>query len=67
MQVRVLPKSATNTIHEISMDFWEQYDPVEVGAQGFALIASEIFPIPAICYLCGSAGKEPVSIIIIDN
>ncbi|XP_066586233.1 histone-lysine N-methyltransferase trithorax [Prorops nasuta] len=43
----------------ISIDFWEQYDPSEVGAKGFALIGSELFHIPAICYLCGSAGKEP--------
>ncbi|XP_014295406.1 histone-lysine N-methyltransferase trithorax [Microplitis demolitor] len=56
--VRALAKLTKNKIHEISIDFWEQYDPTEVGAKGFALIASEIFPIPAICFLCGSAGKE---------
>lgn len=60
--LRTLAKSGKNKIHEISIDFWEQYDPTEVGAKGFALIASETFPIPAICFLCGSAGKEPVSI-----
>ncbi|CAD6224696.1 GSCOCG00005507001-RA-CDS [Cotesia congregata] len=58
--LRALVKSGKNKIHEISMDFWEQYDPTEVGAKGFALIASETFPIPAICFLCGSAGKEPL-------
>ncbi|KAK0097527.1 hypothetical protein PV326_001297 [Microctonus aethiopoides] len=56
--VRPLCKSMTNANHEISIDFWEQYDPAEVGATGFALITSEIFNIPAICFLCGSAGKE---------
>lgn len=49
------------TLYTVSIDFWEQYDPSEVGAKGFALIGSELFHIPAICYLCGSAGKEPVS------
>ncbi|XP_044598470.1 histone-lysine N-methyltransferase trithorax-like, partial [Cotesia glomerata] len=58
--LRALAKSGKNKIHEISIDFWEQYDPTEVGAKGFALIASETFPIPAICFLCGSAGKEPL-------
>ncbi|XP_011298309.1 histone-lysine N-methyltransferase trithorax [Fopius arisanus] len=58
--VRALPKPAVNTAHTISIDFWEQYDPAEVGAKGFALIGSEDFHIPAICFLCGSAGKEPL-------
>lgn len=58
---RALPKPQVNETHTISIDFWEQYDPEEVGAKGFALIGSELFHIPAICYLCGSAGKEPVS------
>lgn len=62
-QVRPLCKSMTNANHEISIDFWEQYDPAEVGATGFALITSEIFNIPAICFLCGSAGKELVCVI----
>ena len=55
------PKTDSDTLHTVSIDFWEQYDPTEVGAKGFALIGSELFHIPAICYLCGSAGKEPVS------
>ncbi|XP_063980460.1 histone-lysine N-methyltransferase trithorax [Diachasmimorpha longicaudata] len=58
--VRALPKPTVNTAHTISIDFWEQYDPAEVGAKGFALIGSENFHIPAICFLCGSAGKEPL-------
>lgn len=60
--MRGLSKQMINEIHRISIDFWEQYDPVEVGAKGFALVASDPFNIPAICYLCGSAGKEPVSL-----
>jgi len=54
-----------DTVYTVSIDFWEQYDPSEVGAKDFALIGSELFHIPAICYLCGSAGKEPVSNISI--
>lgn len=56
-----ISKADTNTLYTVSIDFWEQYDPLEVGAKGFALIGSELFHIPAICYLCGSAGKEPVN------
>ncbi|KAG7206277.1 hypothetical protein KM043_003659 [Ampulex compressa] len=55
-----VPKTTNNSIHTVSIDFWEQYDPTEVGAKGFALIGSELFHIPAICYLCGSAGREPL-------
>lgn len=55
-----MSKAATD-LYTISIDFWEQYDPSEVGTKGFALIGSELFRVPAICYLCGSAGKEPVS------
>lgn len=57
-----MSKTLSEPKHMISIDFWEQYDPAEVGLKGFALIASEPFHIPAICYLCGSAGKEPVSL-----
>ncbi|XP_071650473.1 histone-lysine N-methyltransferase trithorax isoform X1 [Temnothorax longispinosus] len=56
----VMSKAAVDTVYTVSIDFWEQYDPSEVGAKGFALIGSELFHIPAICYLCGSAGKEPL-------
>jgi len=56
-----MSKADTDTLYTVSIDFWEQYDPSEVGAKGFALIGSELFHIPAICYLCGSAGKEPVN------
>lgn len=57
---RSLPKQIAETVHTVSIDFWEQYDPAQVGAKGFALIGSELFHIPAICFLCGSAGKEPL-------
>ncbi|XP_076635366.1 histone lysine N-methyltransferase trithorax [Colletes latitarsis] len=57
---QVVSKTNTDVLHTVSIDFWEQYDPSEVGAKGFALIGSELFHIPAICYLCGSAGKEPL-------
>nr|XP_031836151.1 histone-lysine N-methyltransferase trithorax [Nomia melanderi] len=53
-------KTNNDSLHTVSIDFWEQYDPSEVGAKGFALIGSELFHISAICYLCGSAGKEPL-------
>ncbi|KZC07923.1 Histone-lysine N-methyltransferase trithorax [Dufourea novaeangliae] len=57
---QVVPKTNNDALHTVSIDFWEQYDPSEVGAKGFALIGSELFHISAICYLCGSAGKEPL-------
>ncbi|XP_076675822.1 histone lysine N-methyltransferase trithorax isoform X2 [Andrena cerasifolii] len=57
---QVVPKTNNETLHTVCIDFWEQYDPTEVGAKGFALIGSELFHISAICYLCGSAGKEPM-------
>nr|XP_012147639.1 PREDICTED: histone-lysine N-methyltransferase trithorax isoform X1 [Megachile rotundata] len=58
--LQMVPKTNNDTLHAVSIDFWEQYDPAEVGAKGFALIGSELFHISAICYLCGSAGKEPL-------
>ncbi|XP_034171270.2 histone lysine N-methyltransferase trithorax [Osmia lignaria lignaria] len=58
--LQMVPKTNNETLHAVSIDFWEQYDPAEVGAKGFALIGSELFHISAICYLCGSAGKEPL-------
>ncbi|XP_014612848.1 PREDICTED: histone-lysine N-methyltransferase trithorax [Polistes canadensis] len=56
----MISKTNLETSHTVSIDFWEQYDPAEVGAKGFALIGSELFYVPAICFLCGSAGKEPL-------
>lgn len=51
-------KSNTDTQNTISIDFWENYDPDEICRSGFSLMASEPFPMAAICYLCGSAGQE---------
>lgn len=42
----------------IAIDFWESYDPDEVCCNGFSLIGSEVFPMQAICFICGSGGKE---------
>lgn len=44
--------------HSISIDFWENYDPDDVSRNGFSLISCEKFPMPSICFLCGSAGLE---------
>ncbi|XP_049845243.1 histone-lysine N-methyltransferase trithorax-like [Schistocerca gregaria] len=43
---------------QMTIDFWESYDPDVVCNLGFALIASEPFPVRAVCFLCGSAGQE---------
>ncbi|XP_076750438.1 histone lysine N-methyltransferase trithorax isoform X1 [Xylocopa sonorina] len=58
--IQAVSKTNNDALHTVSIDFWEQYDPTEIGAKGFALIGSELFHIPAVCYLCGSAGKEPL-------
>ncbi|XP_075227822.1 histone lysine N-methyltransferase trithorax [Lycorma delicatula] len=43
----------------VSIDFWETYDPEEVGKTGFALIGSDSsFRVPSLCFLCGSAGAD---------
>lgn len=44
----------------ISIDFWENYDPAEVSQSGFGLIVSEAVPLRALCFLCGSSGKDPL-------
>ncbi|GAB0097431.1 Histone-lysine N-methyltransferase trithorax [Sergentomyia squamirostris] len=44
----------------ISIDFWENYDPAEVSQTGFGLILSESVPLRALCFLCGSAGTDPL-------
>eukprot|EP00094_Tigriopus_californicus_P001742 TCALIF_01684-PB protein Name:"Similar to trx Histone-lysine N-methyltransferase trithorax (Drosophila virilis)" AED:0.11 eAED:0.18 QI:0/0.63/0.41/0.91/0.90/1/12/267/3483 len=41
-----------------TMDYWEQYDPLEVGENGQCVITTEDLPVEAICFLCGSAGQE---------
>ena len=42
----------------ISLDYWENYELDDINQNGFCLIASQQFPMPAICFLCGSAGRE---------
>lgn len=42
----------------ISIDFCENYDFDDTSQNGFCLIASQQFPMPSICFLCGSAGCE---------
>ncbi|XP_075145916.1 histone lysine N-methyltransferase trithorax [Haematobia irritans] len=44
----------------ISIDFWENYDPAEVCQTGFGLIITETVAQRALCFLCGSAGQEPL-------
>lgn len=44
----------------ISIDFWENYDPAEVCQSGFGLIVTETVAQRALCFLCGSAGLEPL-------
>lgn len=41
-----------------TIDYWEQYDPLEVGENGQCVITTEDLPVEAICFLCGSAGQE---------
>lgn len=41
----------------LSVDFWENYDPVEISQLGFGLIVTESIPVRAICFLCGSCGS----------
>lgn len=48
----------------VSMDFWESYDPEEICETGFGLIGSETFTVRALCFLCGSSGREKVSEIL---
>ncbi|KAJ8949141.1 hypothetical protein NQ318_012889 [Aromia moschata] len=42
----------------ISIDFWDGYDPENICQNGFCIIGSDQFSISAICFMCGSAGKE---------
>lgn len=41
----------------ISIDFWENYDPVEISQMGFGLIVTDPVPLRSICFLCGSLGS----------
>ncbi|XP_063697206.1 histone-lysine N-methyltransferase trithorax [Culicoides brevitarsis] len=44
----------------VSIDFWENYDPAEVSRSGFGIIATESFSLQPLCFLCGSAGNDPM-------
>ncbi|GFG33740.1 hypothetical protein Cfor_05481 [Coptotermes formosanus] len=59
---RTLPVLGKRAVPEpqdlVSIDFWESYDPEEVCNTGFGLIGSEPFHVRAMCFLCGSAGRE---------
>lgn len=50
----------TEPTHGIYVDFWEGYDSESIHQNGFFLIGSEMFPMPSVCFLCGSAGKESI-------
>jgi len=59
--LQVLGKRSVPELHNlVSIDFWESYDPEEVCNTGFGLIGSEPFHVRAVCFLCGSAGREKV-------
>lgn len=47
-----------NQIPMISIDFWENYDPVEISQTGFGLIVTEQVPLRSLCFLCGSLGSS---------
>lgn len=53
-------KLLTDCHNGISIDYWEGYDPDDISQNGFAIIAPEQFPMSSICFLCGSAGREPL-------
>ncbi|KRT78743.1 PHD finger motif containing protein [Oryctes borbonicus] len=56
--VSYVRKNILERCNTISIDFWENYDPDEICKSGFGLTSSEMFPMQAICFLCGSAGQE---------
>ncbi|KAJ8923805.1 hypothetical protein NQ315_010387 [Exocentrus adspersus] len=51
-------KNLLESQNGILIDFWDGYDPENVCQNGFCIIGSEQFPMSAICFLCGSAGRE---------
>ncbi|KAG5897396.1 hypothetical protein JTB14_013488 [Gonioctena quinquepunctata] len=51
-------KNLVESQNGIMIDFWDGYDPESICQNGFCIIGSEQFPMSAICFLCGSAGKE---------
>lgn len=48
----------------INIHFQEVYDPHRIAENGFAIVGTEPLSIPrqVVCFLCGSAGTEKVSI-----
>lgn len=52
---------------KITVDFWESYDPDEVSLSGFPLIGYGNMNLRALCFLCGSAGLEKVSLLLKSN
>lgn len=60
MDRRNVGHGQTTTPHQppmISIDFWENYDPVEISQTGFGLIVTEPVPLRSLCFLCGSLGS----------
>lgn len=49
----------------IDLNFRESYDPDRIAENGFAIVGTESLSLPrrAVCFLCGSAGLEKVSIL----
>jgi len=43
-----------------SMDYYEQYDPDKVAQNGQGVVTTGSVPVEALCFLCGSAGREPL-------
>lgn len=48
----------------IDLNFRECYDPDRIAENGFAIVGTEPLSLPrgVVCYLCGSAGVEKVSV-----
>lgn len=51
----------------IDLNFQESYDPDRIAENGFAIVGTQPMSIPRqiVCFLCGSAGMEKVSIIVV--
>lgn len=50
------------SVFHMYLTLQEDYDFERISSQGFALITSQQVPLPCVCYLCGSAGQEKVSV-----
>lgn len=51
----------------IDLNFQESYDPDRIAENGFAIVGTQPMSIPRqiICFLCGSAGMEKVSVTVL--